>query len=458
MSQNIPLYLSVLIAMFAAVLGGWIAYLRQQRRITELSEKNVGLSTMLEMERAAQSDKLESLEKAQEKARAQLTETFGHLSSQALKHNNEEFLKLAQQNLKQFQTKAESELDQKGQAIENLVKPIKEALEKTEKQIRVMEHERKEAYGALTQHLETMAQTQQTLQGETRNLVKALTRPEVRGQWGEMTLKRLAELAGMVEHCDFYEQEHTQTADGAMRPDMIVRMPGGREIVVDVKTPLDAYLSAVEAADDKEREAHLVRHTKNVRKRVQELAAKGYWNQFKNSPDFVVLFIPGDQFLSAALDNDHALLEDAMQQKVILATPTSFVALLRAVAYGWRQESLAENAEHIREVGEELYGRLATFAEHMGKMGKTLNNTTQHYNKAVASFDTRILPSARKFTEMGISTKKTVEHLDQIETAARTLEGQEEGQEEEREAGQETEPAQEPKTLSTEDRIKKALS
>lgn len=193
---------------------------------------------------------------------------------------------------------------------------------------------------------------------------------------GRDDIKRLAELAGMVEHCDFYEQEHTQTEDGVMRPDMIVRMPGGREIVVDVKTPLDAYLSAVEATDDKERETHLARHTKNVRKRVQELATKGYWNQFKNAPDFVVLFIPGDQFLSAALDNDHALLEDAMQQKVILATPTSFVALLRAVAYGWRQESLAENAEHIKEVGEELYGRLATFAEHLGKMGEK----PQHYS------------------------------------------------------------------------------
>ena len=444
MFQNVPLYLTLLISVFAAALGGWIAHMRQQRRIAELSTKNTELHTTLEMERSTHIDKLAAIEKNHDQARSQLTETFSHLSSQALKHNNEEFLKLAQENLKQFQTKAQGELTQKEQAIESLVKPIKEALEKTEKQIRVMEHERKEAYGALTHHLETMTQTQQALQGETRNLVNALRRPEVRGQWGEMTLKRLAELAGMVEHCDFYEQEHTQTADGAMRPDMIVRMPGGREIVVDVKTPLDAYLSAVEAADDKEREVHLARHTKNVRKRVQELATKGYWNQFKNSPDFVVLFIPGDQFLSAALDNDHALLEDAMQQKVILATPTSFVALLRAVAYGWRQESLAENAEHIREVGEELYGRLATFAEHMGKMGKNLNTTTQHYNKAVASFDTRVLPSARKFTEMGISTKKTVEHVEQIETAARTPEGQE------------TEPTQE--TLSTEERIKKALS
>lgn len=440
MSQSIPLFLSILLAVIAALIGGGIIYLRSQRRIAELSEKNTELKTTLEMERNAQVDKLAALENAQEQARKQLTETFGHLSSQALKHNNEEFLKLAQENLKQFQTKAQGDLSQKEQAIENLVKPIKEALEKTEKQIRSMEHERKEAYGALTNHLEIMAQTQQALQGETRNLVKALGRPEVRGQWGEMTLKRLAELAGMVEHCDFYEQEHTQTEDGAMRPDMIVRMPGGREIIVDVKTPLDAYLSAVEATDDKEREIHLARHTKNVRKRVQELASKKYWSHFENAPDFVVLFIPGDQFLSAALDKDHALLEDAMQQKVILATPTSFVALLRAVAYGWRQESLAENAEHIKEVGEELYGRLATFAEHLGKMGKNLNTTVQHYNKTVASFDTRVLPSARKFTEMGISTKKGVEHIDQIETAARTPDEQ----------------AQE--SISTEDRIKKALS
>ena len=291
--------------------------------------------------------------------------------------------------------------------------------EERELGIRVMEHERKEAYGALTHHLESMSQAQQALQGETRNLVKALSRPEVRGQWGEMTLKRLAELAGMVEHCDFYEQEHTQTAEGALRPDMIVRMPGNREIVVDVKTPLDAYLSAVEATDEKERETHLLRHSKNVRKRVQELATKGYWNQFQHAPDFVVLFIPGDQFLSAALDNDHALIEDAMQKKVILATPTSFVALLRAVAYGWRHEALTENAEVIRQVGEELYGRLSTFADHLGRTGKSLNSSVQHFNKAVSSFNSRVIPGARKFTEMGISAKKDVESIEQIETVTR---------------------------------------
>jgi DNA recombination protein RmuC len=418
MNQNIFIFSLLLVAILGALAGAWLTYLRQQRRITELSEKNTELNTCLKMERTAQAEKLDALEQA----RRQLTEVFGHLSNQALKQNSEEFLKLAQENLKQFQTQAQGELNQKGQAIENLVKPIKEALEKTEKQVRAMEHERKQAYGALTQHLETMAHTQQTLQNETRNLVKALSRPEVRGQWGEMTLKRLAELAGMVEYCDFYQQEHTQTEEGSLRPDMIVRMPGGREIVVDVKTPLDAYLSAVEADSDSERETHLVRHSKNVRKHVQELAAKGYWNQFKQAPDFVVLFIPGDQFLSAALDNDHAMLEDAMRQKVILATPTSFVALLRAVAYGWRQESLAENAERIRQVGEELYARLATFTEHLGRVGKSLNSSVQHFNKAAASFDSRILPSARKFSEMGISAKKTVEAMEQIETAPRNLE------------------------------------
>jgi len=235
-------------------------------------------------------------------------------------------------------------------------------------------------------------------------------------------LNRLAALAGMVEHCDFFEQEHTQTEQGALRPDMIVRMPGKREIVVDVKTPLDAYISAVETTDEAQRVQHLQRHTRNVRERVKELASKGYWSQFKQSPDFVVLFIPGEQFLSTALDNDPELLEYAMQQKVILATPTSLVALLRAIAYGWRQESLTANAEHIREIGGELYHRLATFAEHMAKIGKSLSNSIQHFNKAVGSLDTRILPSAKKFTEMGISTDKPIEPLTQIETTARSVE------------------------------------
>ncbi len=413
------------IALIAASFGALGVWLFLQTRISALRERNAQLSTTLELQEKAAEEKIDALEKnhqqAQLQIREQLSDTFSNLSREALKHNSDEFLKLAQENLKQFQSQAKSELGQKEKAIEHLIKPIQDALQKTEQQIQGMEKERREAYGALHTHLENMARAQASLSSETRNLVNALRRPEVRGQWGEMTLKRLAELAGMVEHCDFYEQETVRTEDGQQRPDMIVRMPDGREIVVDVKTPLDAYLSAIEKDDDESRDQELIRHARNVRNRVNELAAKAYWAQFKNAPDFVVLFIPGDQFLSAALDNDPALLEDALRQQVILATPTSFVALLRAVGYGWRQEQLAENAEKIKQVGEELYKRLGVFAGHLQKLGRSLESSTKHYNSAVGSFDSRILPSAQKFNEMGISAAKKLESNDQIETGVRAI-------------------------------------
>jgi DNA recombination protein RmuC len=266
-----------------------------------------------------------------------------------------------------------------------------------------------------------MAESHRLLQTETRNLVQALRRPEVRGQWGELTLKRLAELAGMVEHCDFQQQASTQTDNGQQRPDMVVRMPDKREIVVDAKTPLDAYLSAVECGDDNERKGHLEHHTRNVRARIRELSGKAYWRQFRFSPEFVVLFIPGDQFLSAALEIDHTLLEEALSKNVILATPTSFVALLRAIAYGWRQEALAENADTIREVGQDMYDRLITFAEHLSKLGRNLDNSVEHFNKAVGSFDSRVLPGARKFVDMGIDARKDPPHPAIIERAPRKV-------------------------------------
>jgi len=418
--NSLSMYLILfLIPIISAVITGFIVYLRSQSKLQKLEQKNIGLQTKLDSERIASAEKLQALEQA----RAQMEHTFKSLSSEALKHNNEEFLKLANENLKQFQNSAKHELSEKEKAIETLVKPIKDALVKSEQQMHSIEKERKHAYGALQQHLETMSLNQSALQNETRNLVQALRRPEVRGQWGEMTLKRLAELAGMVEHCDFFTQESIKTEDAALqRPDMIVRMPDGREIVVDVKTPLDAYLTAVDAANDEERDAALQRHCKNVKQRVNELASKAYWNQLKNTPDFVVLFIPGDQFLSTALDYDASLLEDALSKQVILATPTSFVALLRAVAYGWRQEQLAENADKIREVGEELYQRLAVFSDHLAKLGKSMDSSTKHFNNAVGSFDTRILPSARKFKELGINEKKSVKQPEQIETATRSLE------------------------------------
>ncbi|UCE89357.1 MAG: DNA recombination protein RmuC [Pseudomonadota bacterium] len=411
-----------LAAAFAigSVLGALVAYLHSQRKIAALREQYVQLATTLEHERRAMEEKLRVLDEA----RTQLADTFSALSSQALKHNSEEFLRLARENMQHFHTRAEGDLAQREKAIEHLVKPIREALDKTESQIREIEKDRQHAYGSLNKHLEQMAQTQAALQSETRNLVQALRRPEVRGQWGELTLKRLAELAGMVEHCDFYEQEQVRTEEGAARPDMIVRMPGGREVVVDAKTPLDAYLSAMESPDDDSRQKHLAAHSRHVRERIRELASKGYWSQFKNAPDFVVLFIPGDQFLGAALDRDHELLEFALRQKVVLATPTSFVALLRAIAFGWRQEQLADNAEIIRQIGEELYSRLCTFGEHLNRLGRSLETGVKHYNSAVGSFDSRVLPGARKFTELGIESGKGMEEIEQVDRMPKLVESE----------------------------------
>jgi len=409
--------LLALTSLISLLAGLSLGYLITQRRLSGLKEENISLRTQMTMQEKHAEEKRHDLQATRE----QLSETFTALSSHALKSNTEQFFKLAAENFKHLQQRSHDLLEEKEKSVENLVKPIREALDKTEKQLHEMDKHSRETHGSLSRHLETMAQTQTQLQSETRNLVQALRRPEVRGQWGEMTLKRLAELAGMVEHCDFYEQQHVNTEDGAIRPDMVVRMPDGREIIVDVKTPLDAYLTAVEATDDEQKQVALNRHAKNVREHVKSLASKAYWNQFKQAPDFVVMFIPGEQFLSSALDVDRNLMEDALQQKVIIATPTSLVALLRAVAYGWRQEQLAANAEQIRTVGEDLYGRLATFAEHLQKVGRSLNSGVDNFNKAVASFDTRVVPSARKFKEMGINAKKELDSVEPLEKISRDV-------------------------------------
>jgi DNA recombination protein RmuC len=404
--------------LLAVITGALGVYFYLAGKLGQLRNEYTQLETELEHERKRALEKQAALEQLN----SQLKDTFNAMATEALNSNNEQFLRLAKESLGQFHIKAEGELEKREKAVENLVKPIRDALEKTEKQVERMESGRQHAHGALTKHLETMAESHRLLQSETRNLVQALRRPEVRGQWGELTLKRLAELAGMVEHCDFQEQASVQTDNGQQRPDMVVRMPDKREIIVDAKTPLDAYLSAVECIDDSERKSHLAQHARNVRARIRELSSKAYWKQFRHSPDFVVLFIPGDQFLSAALDVDHTLIEDALSQNVILATPTSFVALLRAVAYGWRQEVLAENAEVIREVGQDLYGRLATFAEHLSKLGRSLDNSVSAYNKAISSYDSRILPGAKKFTELGVTARKDPPALEPIERSARLVE------------------------------------
>ena len=407
--------LAACLFLLGAGAGAWLVHLRKRKALRALESEVQRLGLSLELERNSHAEKLESMEAVS----LQLQQTFSSLSQQALKSNNENFLRLAKEKLSQYQIQAEASLEKKEKAIETLLHPINEALKQTESQIRTIEKERKESYGSLTQHLKQINESQTDLRAETQNLVQALRRPEVRGQWGELTLKRIAELAGMVSYCDFYEQKSGDDEDTRMRPDMVVRMPDQRELIVDAKTPLDAYLGAVQTRNEKEREELLHRHARNVRERMRELASKAYWNQFKHSPDFVVLFIPGEQFLSASLEHDPQLLEDALANKVILATPTSIIALLRAVAFGWRQQSVAKNAEEIQKLGEELYRRVATFVEHLQKLGKSLDASVEQFNKATGSLERQVLPGARKFEELGIEKKKDIPDLKMVESSPR---------------------------------------
>lgn len=399
------------------VLGAlivWLVHRSRQKQLDNdirLLEARIKDQDALQIERNA----------AYEAATSRLATAFSDLANQSLRSNSETFLRLAEQNLGAHQERAKRELGDREKAVENLVRPIRDALQQSQKQISELEKSRSEAYGSIKSQLETMQLGQQSLTQETQNLVKALRRPEVRGRWGEITLRRLVELAGMVEHCDFQEQVHTSAEEGNIRPDMIVRMPDQRELVVDVKTPLDAYLEAVEAKDDAQRQLGLTRHARNVKNHIRLLSSKAYWKQFSKSPEFVILFIPGDQFLSAALNEEPELIEDALSQQIILATPTSFVALLKAVAYGWRQLALADNAEEIRKLAEDLYGRLGTFVGHLNRVGKQLSSSVDNYNRAMGSLERKVLPGARKFVELGIHSKTKIEQVESIEAIPRSL-------------------------------------
>jgi len=299
-------------------------------------------------------------------------------------------------------------------AIAQLVDPLRAALERTEEQARSLERERREAFASLRTQIETLAGGQVQLQRETRNLVNALRRPEVRGRWGELTLRRLVELAGLTEHCDFTEQLHLVGEKGALRPDLVVHMPEARDLVIDAKTPLEAYLAALDAASDEERAAALRRHAQQVDTRVRELASKHYWAQFERSPEFTVLFLPGDQFLSAALAERPELLETALGQGVIIATPSTLIALLKAVAYGWRQSAVAHNAAQIRDLGQELYRRLSTFNGHLARMGQRLATAVEAYNAAVGSLERQVLPQARRFGDLGVTGDAPLAPLEPI--------------------------------------------
>jgi len=352
-------------------------------------------------------------------ARQELAETFQALSGEALKQNNEAFLNLARSSFETLQAEAKGDLAQRQQAIDSLVKPLQDSLHRYDDQLRQLEQSRQAAYGGLDQHLKLLAESQQRLQFETGNLVKALRAPAVRGQWGEITLKRVAELAGMVTHCDFFEQESITVEGSRLRPDMVVQLPGGRQIIVDAKTVLAGYLDAHEAPTEELRLEGMRRHAAQVRSRMDELSVKAYWNQFAQAPEFVVLFLPGEQFLGAALEHDPRLIEDGFLRSVVLATPTTLMALLRAVAYGWRQEQLTEHAEEAGRLGKDLYERMAVLTEHLNDVGQALGKSVLAYNKAVGSLETRILPAARRFKDLGVSSEKDIPMLDPVELVSR---------------------------------------
>ena len=388
--------------------------LEEQKKLVEYKAR---LESTLELERKAGAEKIELLTQAGE----DLQNAFKALAADALKNNNSSFLQIAQETLKRFQTEAEGDLEARQRAVADLVAPVRESLTKVDSQIQQMEIARGEAYGDLKAQVQSLIATQKELQSETGNLVRALRTPNVRGRWGEIQLRRVVEIAGMLPYCDFSEQETIFSESGRLRPDLVVKLPGGKHVVVDAKTPLQAFLDAFETTDESARRSCLENHARQVREHINTLSSKKYWEQFDSTPEFVVMFLPGETFFSAALEQDTGLIEHGVLSRVIPASPTTLIALLKAINYGWNQEKLARNAQQISAIGKELHDRLRKLAAHITNVGTNLDRAVDAYNQAVGSLESRVLVSARKFAELGTSVAEDIPEVAPIETTARAL-------------------------------------
>ncbi len=390
---------------------------RLQDENTELKRSLSEAGARMEEERRAAAEKLEIINQAQTK----FSDAFKALSSEALTSNNRSFLELARTTLEKFHSSARNDLTLRQNAIDSIVAPVKETLSKVDVKLQDMEKARSEAYGKITEQVESLIRSQDQLRGETTRLVHALRRPQVKGRWGEMQLRRVVEISGMLKHCDFEEQSSATVEDGKIRPDLIIRLPGAKNVIVDAKAPLEGYLNAVEAVDEQKRKTELRNHARQIRDHMGRLGSKYYWEQFQPAPEFVVMFLPGEVFFSAALEQDPELIETGLNQKVIPASPTTLIALLRSVAYGWKQELIAESATAISELGRELYDRIRIWSEHLVKVGTGLDSALGAYNQAIGSLESRVLVSARKFEQFGSTGLKKIPVIHTAETTPRRL-------------------------------------
>jgi len=401
------IFLFLGVAVFGGLVGWVIA-----------SWKGNLLLRKADFEKQTLKEKILFLQKFQD----QFAEQFKGISSEALKQNHETFLHLATSTFEKYQEKSRFEWEKKEKAVQELMKPVRQSLEKFEEKVQDIEKARVGAYAGLKEQIGSLLETQKQLRNETSNLVKALRTPVVRGRWGEIQLRRVVELAGMIDHCDFYEQESVTTEERRFRPDLLVRLPGKKNIIIDAKAPLEAYLEALEAGDEEVKRQKMKDHARQIRQHMTLLSRKSYWEQFDSTPEFVVLFLPGETFFSSALEHDPALIEMGVEQQVILATPTTLIALLRAVAFGWKQEKLSANAEQISSLGRELYKRICDMGTHWGRLGKSLGAAVEAYNKAVGTLESRVLVSARRFKDLEAgNAEKELEMLEPLEHLPRQI-------------------------------------